>query len=120
VPIHLKRFYGHHDLHFITWSCYARRPLLKTAQRRDLLVQVLEQMRQRYRFVVVGYVIMPEHVHVLISEPEQGTPSTVVQAIKLGFARRVLGPKGVAVPHISRFLRNWGITVTLVDWGTTW
>ena len=49
-------------------------------------------MRQRYRFVVVGFVIMPEHVHLLISEPEEGTPSTVVQAIKLGFVRRALTP----------------------------
>ena len=63
-------------------------------------------MRQRYRFVVVGYVIMPDHVHLLISGPEQGTPSTVVQAIKLGFARRVLGPKGVT--HVSRFLPDVG------------
>jgi len=54
VPSRLKRFYGHHDLHFITWSCYSRKPLLGTARRGDLVLQVLEQMRQRYRFVVVG------------------------------------------------------------------
>ena len=47
-------------------------------------------MRRRYRFVVLGYVVMPEHFHLLISEPERGTPSTVIQALKLGFARRVL------------------------------
>ena len=33
---------------------------------------------------------MPEHVHLLISEPERGNPSTVMQAIKQGFARRLL------------------------------
>src|SRR5581483_1887563 len=43
-----------------------------------------------YRFVVVGYVVMQEHVHLLISEPEQGTPSTVMQVVKQRFARRVL------------------------------
>ena len=47
-------------------------------------------MRQRYHFVAIGYVVMPEHFHLLISEPEIGTPSTAMQAIKLGFARRVL------------------------------
>jgi putative transposase len=51
----------------------------------------MEQARQRYDFVVVGYVIMPEHIHLLISEPEKGDPSKVMQAIKQGFARRVLG-----------------------------
>jgi len=45
-------------------------------------------MRERYHFVVIGYVVMPEHVHLLISEPQVGNPSTVVQAIKLGFGRR--------------------------------
>jgi putative transposase len=51
---------------------------------------VLEQVRKRYHFVVIGYVVMPEHIHLLISEPEERTPSTVMQALKLGFARRVL------------------------------
>ena len=47
-------------------------------------------MRRRYRFVVLGYVVMPEHFHLLISEPQRGTPSTVMQAVKLGFTRRIL------------------------------
>ena len=33
---------------------------------------------------------MPEHFHLLISEPQEKHPSTVMQALKLGFARRVL------------------------------
>ncbi len=85
----LKRYYGAGDLHFITCSCYQRRPLLGTPQRRDLFLSVLEQMRVRYQFVVVGYVIMPEHIHLLISEPQEKNPSTVMQALKPGFARRV-------------------------------
>jgi putative transposase len=51
---------------------------------------VLEAVRQRYDFVVVGYVAMPDHIHLLISEPGKGDPSRVMQAIKQGFARRVL------------------------------
>lgn len=96
MPWGLKRYYGTGALHFITWSCYRRRRLLHTARARDLLLTVLELMRQRYRFGVVGYVVMPEHVHLLISEPisepgftaKTGNPSTVVQAVKLGFTQR--------------------------------
>jgi putative transposase len=44
------------------------------------LLSVLEQMRQRYSFVVVGYVVMPEHFHLLISQPQEVSPSTVIQA----------------------------------------
>ena len=85
----LRRYYGSGDLHFITFSCYRRQALLGTPRRRDLFLSVLEQVRRRYQFVVLGYVVMPEHVHLLVSEPEKKNPSTVVQALKLGFARRV-------------------------------
>jgi putative transposase len=90
VPKLLKRIYGAGDLHFITCSCYRRRPVLGTASRRDLFLTVLERVRRRYRLVVVGYVVMPEHFHLLITEPQIGDPSVVMQALKLGFARRML------------------------------
>jgi putative transposase len=86
----LRRYYGAGDLHFITCSCYRRQELLEAPRCRDLFLTVLEQVRRRYQFVVVGYVVMPEHIHLLISEPQEKSPSTVMQAVKLGFARRVL------------------------------
>jgi len=86
----LRRYYDAGYLHFITTSCYRRLPLLRKVQHRDLLLEVLERVRRRYRFVVVGYVVMPEHLHLLISEPERGDPSKVMQAIKQGFARLLL------------------------------
>ena len=49
-----------------------------------------EQVRLRYGFVVVGYLVMPEHIHLLIIEPDRGTPSTVMQVLNQRFARRVL------------------------------
>ncbi|SRR5581483_6878579 len=93
MPWGLKRYYGSGDLHFITASCYRRQPLMATARARDLFVRVLEQVRQRYQFVVVGYVAMPEHFHLLISEPEKANPSMVIQALKLGVARRILSAR---------------------------
>ena len=70
MPKRLHRYYGSEHLHFITSSCYHRRPLLGTAHRRNLFRRILEQVRVRYGFVVVGYVVMPEHIHLLISEPD--------------------------------------------------
>jgi REP-associated tyrosine transposase len=90
MPTGLKRFYGTGNLHFITSSCYQRQPLLDIASRRDLFLQVLEQVRQNYRFVVVGYVVMPEHFHMLVGEPEKGDPSVVMQVLKQNFAKQVL------------------------------
>src|SRR6266705_6260005 len=90
MPRRLHRYYGSGYLHFITSSCYQRRPLLNTPRRRTWFLEILEQVRRRYTFVVVGYVVMPEHFHLLISEPERGNPSTVMQVLKQRFARKVL------------------------------
>src|SRR5205814_5611088 len=90
MPRRLHRYYGSGYLHFITSSCYQRRPLLNTPRRRTWFLEILEQVRRRYTFVVVGYVVMPEHFHLLISEPERGNPSTVMQVLKQNFARYLL------------------------------
>lgn len=90
MPAGLHRFYGAHHLHFITFSCYHRLPLLDSSRSRDRFLSILEQTRERYRFVVVGYVVMPEHVHLLITEPEVGTPSTVIQVLKQRSAHALL------------------------------
>jgi putative transposase len=79
---HLERRYGAGQLHFITCSCYRRMPLLGTARARDCFLTILNGVRQRYDFALLGYVVMPEHVHLLISEPRIGTPSTVMQVLK--------------------------------------
>ena len=83
----LERWYGGHDLHFITCSCYKRRPELGNGARRDLFLRVLERARQKYRFVVIGYVVMPEHFHLLITEPDVGDPSVVMKVIKERFTK---------------------------------
>ncbi len=89
MPAGLKRFYGKGHLHFITFSCYRRLPLLKTVRARDVFVKELGKVRDEMGFHLVGYVVMPEHVHLLMSEPKQGTPSTVLQKLKLRVARRL-------------------------------
>jgi hypothetical protein len=59
---HPRRYYGTNDLHFMTCSCYHRQAWLASPQRRDLFLAVFEEVRQRYGFVVIGYVAMPDHI----------------------------------------------------------
>jgi putative transposase len=56
----------------------------------------------------VGYVVMPEHIHLLLSEPEVGTPSTVMQVLKQRSARALL-PK--IKPRDPRQTRLFGETL---------
>ncbi|MGA3176508.1 MAG: transposase [Candidatus Acidiferrum sp.] len=83
MPSGLKRYYGKGDLHFVTFSCYQRLPLLGTKCARSVFVHELEKVRNEMGFRLIGYVVMPEHVHLLMSEPLIGTPSTVLQKLKL-------------------------------------
>jgi putative transposase len=85
----LKRIYGRRHLHFLTFSCFKRLPLLETVQARNLFVEELRKVRERYGFLLVGYVVMPEHVHLLIGEPKEGTPSTVMQMLKQRVSRKM-------------------------------
>jgi putative transposase len=61
---------GHH--HFITFSCFRRKPFLGSDTARTRFEHTLERTRIRYGLVVMGYVVMPEHVHLLITEPMPG------------------------------------------------
>ena len=85
----LKRYYGTHDLYFITFSCYRRLALLGTQRARNLFVKTLGEVRDVYGFALVGFVVMPEHIHLLIGEPVKGTPSTVLQVLKQRVSREM-------------------------------
>ncbi len=100
----LHRFYGGRDLHSLTFSCHQRQPLFKSAAHSDLFLQILERVRRRYRLVVLGYVVMPEHVQLLVSEPQRATLSTAIQALKVGVVRSLEGGS----PRSRKTSETWG------------
>jgi len=79
----LVRYQQSGCFHFLTFSCHRRLPYLGTATARNLFERSLEAMRLRYDFVVCGYVVMPEHIHILVSEPKKALLSKAIQALKL-------------------------------------
>ena len=88
MPTGLKRYQEARESHFITFTCYHWHPYLSTPATRDLFEEMLEQTRRLYRFYVSAYVVMPEHVHLLLSEPERRLLSVALQALKQAVARR--------------------------------
>jgi len=87
MPWSLRRHQQGGHLHHVTCSCYRRMQLLDPVTRR-LFEHALEAARRRYCFRVIGYVVMPEHVHLLVSEPERETLAVAMQAMKQSVARR--------------------------------
>jgi putative transposase len=92
MPSRLKRYQQTGQLHYITFTCYRRLKHLEADSARDIFEQILERVRRWYRFQVVGYVVMPEHVHLLLSEPERSNLATALQVLKRRSSRRLRKP----------------------------
>jgi putative transposase len=119
MPWGLQRFQNTGQIHFVTFCCYHRRRLLTTDASRRVFETALERVRRSYRLYVYSYVIMPDHVHLLLSEPQperglephggpldpafglsgdvhwlnpqQHTLADALKSLKQGVSRRLLG-----------------------------
>ncbi len=87
MPSGLRRYQQAKDFHFITFSCFQRKPKLATPEARAAFEVSLEQTRRKYGLYITGYVVMPEHVHLLLSEPEHTSLATALQALKQSVSR---------------------------------
>jgi putative transposase len=94
MPWGLKRYQEARCLHFVTFSCYYRAPRLGTAHARDVFEATFDDKRKWYGFYVAGYVIMPEHVHLLLTEPERSKLSVALQMLKQNVARQLRDSEG--------------------------
>ena len=89
MPWGLKRFQECRQVHSLTFSCYRRRPNLQDGKACATFLSALERVRVSYGLCVYGYVVMPEHVHLLVNEPERDTLARAIQSLKQGVARRL-------------------------------
>jgi putative transposase len=87
MPWGLKHFQQSGQLHFLTFSCYRRCQNFCTPKNRACFESALERVRQSYGLCVYGYVVMPEHVHLLVNEPERGHLAQMLQSLKQSVAR---------------------------------
>ena len=85
----LVRYQKGGAFHFITFSCFRRQPMLNSAVAYECFERELETVRQRYEFVVLGYVLMPEHVHLLVGEPRIASLAVALQVLKQQTSRKL-------------------------------
>ena len=102
MPRGLVRFHNSGQSHFITFSCRHRQPKFVNGAVYRLFEICLEDMRRRFPMRVYGNVVMPEHVHLLISEPERGTLADALHYLKLSFAKRLRGKHATQVSVQNR------------------
>jgi putative transposase len=88
MVVGLERLQAEGDWHFVTFSCYHRCAYLESPAARDLFEEALARMCRCYEFDVLGYVVMPEHVHLLLSEPAKELLAVGLQALKISVSKR--------------------------------
>ncbi len=91
MPSGLRRYHHSGESHFLTFSCYHRQPRFESAVTYDLFLASLETMRVKFGVYIYGHVVMPEHVHLLVSEPERKTLADAMHFLKLSFTKRLRG-----------------------------
>jgi putative transposase len=76
--------------HELTFSCYQRLPLLEHDRHKAMLSEAIDRAMLRHEFRLVGFVYMPEHVH-LIVHPRRAEcrVSSLLYAIKRPHSHRV-------------------------------
>ena len=93
MPSNLRRYHTEGHYHFVTFSCYRRLPFLNDDHSRTVFLDILEQTRKRHQFYLFGYVLMPEHVHLLMSEPKLKSLSNTFRALKTETSKRLKGDR---------------------------
>ncbi len=84
----LKRYQTSGHDHAINFSCYDHLPYLTSPESRDLFESSLEQTRKKYAFDIYAYVVMPDHVHLLISQPAIEPLSKAIKSLKVSVSKQ--------------------------------
>ncbi len=91
MPKGLKRFQQSGQSHVVTFGCYRCRPLFISDASKQTFENALERVRRSFNLCVYGYVIMPDHVHLLLGEPQHQLLADALKSLKQGVSRRLIG-----------------------------
>jgi putative transposase len=95
----IHRYFAPGQYCFVTTVTAYRRPLLDIHPL--LLLRAVRRARRKSHFMVVAWVVMPDHVHALLHCPN-GDTSRIVQRVKLSFSLqylRIVGGSGPVWQH---------------------
>lgn len=87
----LKRRDGQGHARFLTFSCFHKRRYLRSERSRSWVIDGIDRARARHGFALWAYVVMPDHVHLLIvPSPEKDTVGPILGTLKLSVTRRAV------------------------------
>ncbi|MCX5690472.1 MAG: transposase [Planctomycetota bacterium] len=97
-------------IRFITFSCEHRLKLLANPKIADLFVESMAQARSRHGFRLYGWVVMPEHIHMLAAGTDDATLESALESLKKSVATRVIRRRRLLrAPILQRLIRPNGL-----------
>ncbi len=86
----IRHFEQERHVHELTFSCSGRRPLLSNDTWRTWFCEGLEAACDRQAFLLLAYVLMPEHVHLLVyPSSNESRVANLLADVKRPFSRRI-------------------------------
>ena len=76
-----RHYYGLNHVHFLTASTYRRARIFDCDRFKLHFIRTLGDLRADSGFRMIGYVLMPEHCHLLIWPSELANPSQIMQKL---------------------------------------
>src|SRR6202051_1393464 len=80
---------GFHRTFFVTTVTWQRTPLFRNPQRAEMIMNVLQHYREQKKYFLHEFVIMPDHLHLLLMPALDISLERVLQLIKGGFSYRL-------------------------------
>lgn len=116
----MPRYHRHYEpgqLQFITTSTYQRAQLFLSPRFRNCFARKLSELRDEMHFLIVGWVLMPEHFHMLIRpEPAESTPvimKRLKERVAIGILRTLR--QNQHYPWCRKMLERFRLPATVHD-----
>ena len=90
----VKRYFEEGIPYFVTTVTYERRPLFQNPKLCRILLITIEYHKTIFDYLVYGYCIMPDHLHIILKPTGEFTLSYIMKMIKGSFARKINRLKG--------------------------
>ena len=86
----MKHYDGGGDARFITFGTYKKLPLITNNEIRNIIIDAIALIRKRFKFRLLGYVLMPEHIHLVIIPADGTKVGRIIGEIKRESAVKIL------------------------------
>ncbi|MFG0326908.1 MAG: transposase [Phycisphaerales bacterium JB037] len=92
------------DARLLNFACFHNQALLNEPRLREIVLQAIDRARDQHHFKLWAFVIMPDHVHLLMLP--QGAVAPILQSIKQSAARRIVNLARSEMPDLLKAMHD--------------